>query len=227
MAEQKKIKTICIDTLTAIQENQYTADSRKPGHDKWFDYGITIHRFMNQLQELGFECVLILGEPGTGKSFGMKTLEAGTNIWYNADNKNATWLGGSAEYGKKHNPKEPFHVVPKSYDDIINHLKGGVAAGMFAEEKVAFITGHTETYKSGTETRVRLKTLGKLANKMQIEGKLEVVLYSRVEKSDAGEREFVLHTQNDGSNTARSSEGMLEDKIPNDYNLILTKINEY
>lgn len=225
--ENKKIKSICIDTLTAIQENQYSADSKKPGHNEWFDYGISIHRFLTQLQELGFELVLILGEPGTGKSFGMKTLEPKTNIWYNADAKNPTWLGGSAEYGKKNTPKEPYHVVPNSYDDIINHLKAGIDVGMFEEQRVAFVTGHTETYKSGTETRVRLKTLGKLANKMQVEGKLEVVLYSKVEKTDGGERHFVFHTQNDGTNTARSNEGMLEDKIPNDYNLILNKLNEY
>lgn len=29
-----KIRTICIDTVTQIQENQYMLDKKKPGHDK-------------------------------------------------------------------------------------------------------------------------------------------------------------------------------------------------
>ena len=38
MSEQVKIRTICIDTVTQIQENQFMTDERKPGHDKWKDY---------------------------------------------------------------------------------------------------------------------------------------------------------------------------------------------
>jgi len=59
-----KIKSVCIDTLTAIQDNQYTADLRKPGHDAWRDFGVSVFHFMTQLQELGLELVLVLGEPG-------------------------------------------------------------------------------------------------------------------------------------------------------------------
>ena len=29
-----KIRSICIDTLTAIQEHQFMLDTRKPNHDK-------------------------------------------------------------------------------------------------------------------------------------------------------------------------------------------------
>lgn len=225
---EKKIRTICVDTLTAIQERIYAADKKKPGHDQWRDYGVTVVNFADELQQLGFEIVLVLGEPGTGKSTGMKTLPEGTNIWYNADHKNPTWLGGSKEYGKKTKPKAPFHVLPNSYSDILKHIKTGLSKDMFEEERIAFITGHTETYRSGKETRVRLKTLGQLANKMQVEGKMEVVLYSKVvENEETGANDFVLYTQNDGTNTARSNEGMLEGIIPNDYNHIVEQILEY
>ena len=222
-----KLRSICVDTLTAIQENQLAADQQKPGHDEWRDYGLSVFHFLTQLQDLGFELVLILGEPGTGKSSGMRTLLDGENIWYNADAKNPTWAGGRQIYGKK-NKLTHLHVIPKTYDDIIVHLKSAIDAGAFGDEKVAFITGHTETYKSGYETRVRLKTLGKLANKMQVEGKLEVVCYSRVEKDIAtGDVKFLLHTQNDGKNTARSNQGMLEGIMENDYKLILDRMLEY
>ena len=56
---------------------------------------------MSDLQKLGFELIMVLGEPGTGKSTGMRTLEHDTNIWYNTDNKNPVWIGGKEEYGKK------------------------------------------------------------------------------------------------------------------------------
>lgn len=223
-----KVRTICIDTLTAIQERELVNEKKKPGHDQWRDYGVTVVKFVDTLKILGFEVVLVLGEPGTGKSTGMKTLPEGTNIWYNADYKNPTWKGGRANYGKIASPKAPFHMLPQSYQEIIDHLKKGLDAGMFEEERIAFVTGHTETYRSGKETRVRLKTLGQLANKMQVEGKMEVVLYSKVvENDETGNNEFVLYTQNDGTNTARSNEGMLEGIIPNDYNDIVNKMLEY
>ena len=221
-----KIRTICIDTLTQIQENEYMTDSKKPGHDKWKDYATSIHKFAIDLQNLGFEIILILGPPGTGKSTGIKTLPTKTNIWYNCDNKNPVWTGGREEYGKKTNPIKPYHVIPKTYSDIISHIEIGLKAGMFEDEKFAILTGHLENYKEGNEQRVRLKTLGSLTNKMQIEAKFETVLYSKVE-SENGITKYLLETENNGYNTARSPENMLEGKIPNDYNLIITKLMEY
>lgn len=224
--ERKLIKSICVDTLTGIQSEEYMRDAKKPGHDQWLDYGKGIYTFMADLQDLGFELIGILGEPGTGKSSGMRTLESKTNIWYNADNKNPTWEGGKQEYGKKNAPTKGFHVIPKSYAEIINHLKAINAAGMFAENRYAFITGHTETFKSGNNTMERLKILGKVSTKMQLEGKLETVLYSRVEMEGSTPR-YILETQNNGFNTARSHQGMFEGKIDNDYRFILEKLEEY
>lgn len=222
-----KIRTICVDTLTQIQENEYMTDKKKPGHDKWKDYATTVHSFVIALQELGFEIILVIGPPGTGKSSGMATLPPDTNIWFNADNKNPVWKGGKQEYGKKTAPRMPYHMIPFSYDDILDHIRGGLAEGMFEEERYAFLTGHTENFKEGPETRIRLKTLGQLTNKMQIEGKFETVLYSCVEKDDKSELNYLLETQNNGYNTARSPQGAFEGKIPNDYNFIVNTLLEY
>lgn len=219
----KLIRSICVDTLTGIQSEIYMASTKKAGHDEWTDFGKDIYTFMSELQSLGFEIILILGEPGTGKSSGMRTLEPRTNIWYNADNKNPVWVGGKEEYGKKTDPTPKYHVIPKSYKDVIEHIKGGIKAGAFEKDRYAFVTGHTETYKSGVDTMVRLKTLGRLATKMQLEGKMETVLYSRVEMEN-GKPNYILETQNNGFNTARSHQDMFEGKINNDYKLILEKL---
>ena len=220
------IKTICIDTLTAIQNEDFMRDKKKPGHDQWKDYGQDIYTFMSDIQQLGFEIILILGEPGTGKSSGMRTLAPNTNIWYNADNKNPVWEGGKAEYGKKAAPRSPYHVIPTDYAGIINHIKGGISKGLLADERYAFITGHTETYKVGNDTKERLKILGKLGTKMQLEGKMETVLYSRVEMV-GGNPKYILETQNNGFNTARSPQNLLEGKIDNDYQMIIDKLSNY
>lgn len=221
-----KIRTICVDTLTQIQENAFMLDRKKPGHDKWKDYSQDIYAFILELQILGFEMILIMGPPGVGKSTGMRNLPSKTNIWYNADNKNPVWEGGRVEYGKKTSPIAPYHVIPNSYSDIIAHIKGGIEKGMFEEDRYAFITGHTETYKEGNDTRIRLKTLGNLANKMQIEGKLETVLYAGVEVED-NKNHYILETQNNGFNTARSPQNLFEGKVDNDYNMIVNKLLQY
>lgn len=228
MSEAKTplIRSICVDTLTGIQSNQYMAETKKPGHDQWKDYGTNIYNFMGILQDLGFDLILILGEPGTGKSTGMRNLPSKTNIWFNADNKNPVWIGGKAEYGKKNFPIDPYHVVPKSYQDIIDHIQGGLDNDMFEQERYAFITGHIEHYKAANVTKSRLKVLGKMATKMQLEGKLETVLYSEVVQ-DGAKVNYVLHTQNDGYNTARSPQGVFEPIIDNDYNLVLNGLLDY
>lgn len=219
------VRSICVDTLTQIQENDFMLSKTKPGHDKWKDYSQDIYAFILALQDLGFEIILIIGPPGVGKSSGMASLEPYTNIWYNADNKNPVWSGGRAIYGKKTKPTPNYHVIPKSYNDILTHVHGAIEAGIMAEDRYAILTGHTETFKEGVEQRVRLKTLGNLATKMQVEGKLETVMYANVEKSSSG-LDYILETQNSGYNTARSHQGAFEGKIPNDYKLILDRMEE-
>lgn len=221
-----KVRSICVDTLTGIQTEEYMRDKKKAGHDKWKDYGQDIYTFIGDLQRRGFELVLILGEPGTGKSSGMRTLKPDTNIWYNADNKNPVWIGGKAEYGTKNNPRDRYHVIPTSYKEITTHIDIGLQNNGFEEERYAFITGHIETFKSGNETMQRLKVLGNMASKMQLEGKLESVFYSMVQKEN-NEVSYILETQNNGFNTARSPQGLFEQKIPNDYNMILESLMTY
>lgn len=221
-----KIRTICVDTLTGIMNEMFMTSSKKPTHDKWADWGKGVWQLISALQDRGFEIILILGEPGTGKSSGMRTLPSKTNVWFNADNKNPVWEGGKKEYGKKMNPIMPYHLVPKNYNDIISHIDEIESRGMFEEEKYAILTGHTEDYKTGNLVKRRLKILGNLGTKMQLEGRLETVLYSNVIK-EGSETKYVLETENDGFNTARSPMNLFEPVIDNDYSMVINKLLEY
>lgn len=66
-----KVRTICVDTLTGIQNELWMTDSKKSSHDKWADMGKGIWQLISDLQDRGFEIILILGSPGTGNLFGI------------------------------------------------------------------------------------------------------------------------------------------------------------
>lgn len=224
--KQVKIRSICIDTLTAIMSNQYMTDANKPGFSKWVDLSQGIWQLIEALHDLEFEIIMIIGEPGTGKSSGMMTLPHNTNIWYNADKKNPIWKGGRQEYGTKKNPRSPYHVIPKTYNDIFAHLKKGLDSGKFEDDRFAILTGHVEPYKIGDDYNKRLKVIGNLTKRMDLEGKLDNVLYSSVIMKD-DKHQYVLETHNDGYNTARTPMDLFEDTIPNDYNFVIKKLLEF
>ncbi|HMT02448.1 MAG TPA: hypothetical protein PKD00_03945 [Burkholderiales bacterium] len=234
---------IVVDTLNAIQNNLYAETLRKKGKaafDDWTDYGVDIYLFMEDLKKMGFETVLVLGKEGSGKSFGMKTLAPGSFVWFNADMKNFTFkTTGDKElakrlYGSKQSPGI-LQRQPTKYADIIKDckmLQSGITVEdetfVMGEHPVAFLIGHTEEYKASEgEIKTRLKVLGKLATKMQIEGGVEHCYYSEM-VIEGGKVKGRFRTQNSGSDTARSPEGMFEDLyIPNDYSLIFNAIRNY
>jgi hypothetical protein len=59
-----KIRSICVDTLTALQTDEYMTVQKKPDLAKWHDFGQSIYKFINDLQDLGFTLILVLGQPG-------------------------------------------------------------------------------------------------------------------------------------------------------------------
>ena len=234
----KKVECIVVDTISSIQYdayNRHLKDGSSMTHNKWKDYGVDLYNFMvEELKNvLGFECVLIIGPPGTGKSYGIKTLEQGTAVVFNADNKNPTWLGGRDFYGTKNKPNEKFYPRVTSYDEIIDTVKNIKKAGMLADNPVAFLLGHVDTYNSEEVTRQRLKTLGNMSKKTEVEGGVEWCFYTKV-TTKGSKVTYQLDTQNSGFNNARSCEGAFVDAngkplrlIPNDYNYILKTIQNY
>lgn len=237
---KKKIQTIVVDTLNAIQNNQYMGMLDKKTmvtRDKWKDFGVDIYAFMVEgLQSFGFETVLVLGYEGTGKSYGIRYLEPETNIWFNCDKKNPTFktvvfkgeeVNARKLYGTKTNPTK-FMPIPKTYSDILSYIKSIKDGDLLADNPIAFLIGHIEDYKSSDGAiRQRLRTLGNLATKMNIEGSVEYCLYSKI-SVDGDKVKYSLDTKNSGANTARASEGAFDRRyISNNFDDIYQAIINY
>lgn len=218
---EEKVRSIYIDTLTGIMNEMFMTARKKPGFDMWKDWGSDIWTLISALNERGFECIFLLSEPGQGKSSSMRNLPHNTNVWFNCDNKNPVWIGGKDEYGTKFNPRKPYHIIPKTYAEIITHIDEMIRRNMFADERFAILTGHIETYKSGTNNNQRLKVLGNLSTKMQLEGRAETVIYANVNPDASDGQKYVFETQNNGYNTARTPMGMFAPVIDNDMNFVL------
>lgn len=224
-----KIKSIVVDTFTAFQKNEILEkwEKGKAQLDDWKDYGTDIVLFIRQLNAKGFTCVGVVGYEGSGKSFGMKALPSGTNVWFNADDKNATWKGGKEEYGTKNSPTRMMKL-PKSYKEVIDVVDSIKQLNLLADEPIAFLLAHIEDYKSvGGQQRQRLKTMGKLANKMNIEDMFNICYYAEV-KREGNVVNYTLRTQNSGFDNCRTLEGLHESlHIPNDFNKIIEAIDKY
>jgi len=176
---------------------------------------------------MGFTCIGVIGYEGTGKSFGMSTLQEGDCIWYNADKKNPTWKGGKEVFGTRNNPTR-YQYVPEGYDDCIGHITELRSKGVFEDEPIAFLIGHVEDYKtSDGQVRQRLKTLGKLAKTMNIEDELNHCYYTEVKK-EGNTVKYQFRTQNSGFDTCRSPQGLHNGLyINNDYAQIISDIENY
>lgn len=58
------VRSIVVDTLTGIMDELYMTDSVKPTHDIWKDWAQTTWGFCSALQDMGFELILVVGDPG-------------------------------------------------------------------------------------------------------------------------------------------------------------------
>lgn len=90
------------------------------------------------------------------------------------------------------------------------------------------ILTHSETQP---ETgRRKVKTVGKMTDeKITLEGLATIVLFTSVEPNpETGQVQYLFETQNDGSTTAKSPEGMFKTKkVPNDLGQVVKTITEY
>lgn len=96
------------------------------------------------------------------------------------------------------------------------------------DDLTVFCLAHTEDYlgKDGLP-RQRLKTNGAKLTKLNVEGLSTYTLYTTVARGEE-EVEYKFLVQNDGTNTARSPEGVFENvTIPNDLDTVVDNIQKY
>lgn len=97
------------------------------------------------------------------------------------------------------------------------------------EDLIVFYLTHAETSSDidGVK-RTKAKTIGKLIDeKLSLEGLFTTVLYGRVKKTKDGIK-YIFETVNNGENTCKSPRGMFDEpEIPNDLEIVRTKILEY
>ena len=110
---------------------------------------------------------------------------------------------------------QKYTSIGKNFSDLLEYI-----AYQVPDDVVVYFLHHTQITSDG---RVKAKTVGQmLDNYLTLEGCVDVVLLAQTD----GQTHYFM-TQSDGSNTAKSPEGMFELKIPNDLNFVNDRIREY
>lgn len=110
---------------------------------------------------------------------------------------------------------QKYTSIGKNFSDLLEYI-----AYQVPDDVVVYFLHHTQVTSDG---RIKAKTVGQmLDNYLTLEGCVDVVLLAQTD----GQTHYFM-TQSDGSNTAKSPEGMFELKIPNDLNFVNNRIREY
>jgi len=214
--------------------------------------------------------ILVIGEPGTGKSRAITNLDENTTLLIKPNNKDLPFKGGAQRYNKskgnllkcstfrdlkalllKINEGTKFKIVViEDFTHFINNrvMEDLKISGFQKWSELAYdvfnsiikieedlrddlniiIIGHTERNSDVMgNTIITLQTAGKLLdNQIKIPSYFTYILHTDVrEMGDKMQYSFL--TNSDGIRTAKSPEGCLERFEPNDYKLILDKIQQY
>lgn len=230
--------SVVLDTLNSIQNNkfvEYMREKGKPGFDEWRDYGVEVLDLYTYAKGLGIDIVQILGKEGSGKTVGAYTLDPLQTLYLNADDKPLTFPNAQKSYyWSGDNKTSPNHKVVRDYESVKTYLKAAVSK-LHPDAKgrlTLFVIAHIDVYKNNTQDAERLRVLGKMATKLNIEGSVIHTYYTWVDPNMSlkDSERYKLLTRNTGFNTGRTPMQMwdeeTESKIPNDFKLILDRIIE-
>jgi len=110
---------------------------------------------------------------------------------------------------------QKYTSIGKNFSDLLEFI-----AYKTPDDLIVYFLHHTQT---GADGRTKAKTVGQmLDNYLTLEGCVDVCLLAQTD----GANHYFL-TQSDGSNTAKSPEGMFDAKIPNDLAAVDKTIREY
>jgi hypothetical protein len=221
-----KFRTIIVDTINQIMNDQYTslleAKNRGATFDEWRDFGVDILDLYNFIKALPNTIpIQILGFEGSGKTVGGSFLNSEETYWLNVDKKPLSFMGAR----KLYTAEKKNYAVPTGYKEVKEAIKA--IHGVSKAPLVIFMLGHIEDYKSkGDVTRQRLKVLGKMATKLNIEGALSHTYYTHIDDDlkNTDPKRYMLRTVS-SNDTARSPMGMWDTEfIPNNLQLIVDKV---
>ena len=103
-----------------------------------------------------------------------------------------------------------------------------IAASALRDDLNVIVTNHEETISEDFKPLRKMKTIGKLVdNSLTMEGLFTVVLFTDIREAADGTLEYGFITNNNGTNTAKSPEGMFEKYIPNDMGVVVDAIAKY
>lgn len=224
-------RTVVIDTLNSLQNDLYLSHLKGIGRvtfDEWKDYAVELLDLYNSIKSKAV-IVQVLGVEGSGKTVGAYYLDPETTLYINADDKPLTFPKPHLMYNEE---RKNIKIPPKGeggYSKVKQWLE--VASNRLSSEipLVVFCLAHIEIYKDNEANRQRMKTVGKMATKLNVEGSVIHSYYSKVDPNmrlPKGER-YKFMVNNSGYNTARSPMDMWKvEEIPNNFNLILHRIYE-
>jgi len=99
-------------------------------------------------------------------------------------------------------------------------------ASQLREDLIIIFCAHTEGYQENGRTFFRTKHGGQKSTKLNLNSRLSYNLYTEVTTTSENKREYWFITQTDGTTEARSVEGVLPYKIPNDLELVISSIRK-
>jgi hypothetical protein len=225
----EKYEVVVVDTLNSIQTDLYMSlldEKTMVSRDKWKDFGVEVYMLYEKIKSIKGHIIQILGKEGSGKSYGIKYLNPETTLWIHTDRKPITFKGGNKVWKPEN---RNFTEVPRTFKEIMERIVMANEKKLNPDQPLyVFILGHIEDYKGADDAvHQRLKLLGSMATKMNVEGGLVNSLYTNV--TWTGDKlEYKLDTKSSGFNTARTQEDLFPTRlIDNNFQLIVDALKNY
>lgn len=228
----KKYRGVIIDTINQMQQDKHTevlTTKGKAAFDDWTDYSLDVLNLYKYVKNLAGDPIIVqvLGYEGSGKTCGVMGLNEHEFIYINSDKKPITFTDGKKRYPSD-NSKKNYSKI-SSFEDLKIVIKKAYDKKLDGPFLV-FVLAHIEDYKSAEGVqRQRMKFLGKMASKNNIEGAVVHSYYTKIDPAypfDSSDR-YRLETVNNGFNTARAPMGYFtEASIQNNFQNIVNKILE-
>ncbi len=115
---------------------------------------------------------------------------------------------------------------PKWRDFCLDVYELYTVASQLREDLIVVFCAHSEGYQEDGITKYRTKHGGQKLTKLNLNSRLSYNLYTDVTTGSDNKREYSFITQTDGNTEARSVDGVLPYKMPNDLGEVVSLIRK-